>query len=644
MSRALAIASLFVVACGGFVVACAGPAARTGKRVEAPAPTAAITRASTAEPDGVRVLANTRAAAGKSGLVASTPAELRALWRDVGLRGAPPPVDFARHVVIGTNFESGVCQPEIVGARVDAAHVLTLETVEDGGVCILLAVRIARVVAVPRALVGTHFTWRTSEREAYAFEVAPPSATAPPPAVPPASAAIVERGRVALPAPGTIALRALANGRAIWVVNREADDVSVLLADLATAERHVRTRVSWDAKRGRFSTDHDSRGHSVHGGAPLTRLAFERRGDQLIVGDPLVESPRPFAIEARAAAPRLEGAATPYDAIAPVELSAVRDGEFGVVAADLITGLDGIPRLCTLPEGKLRRYLTGCPANAPALADTAHGTRAGIDQREGPFVVRRRGRDVDLVIAIGGGAAGWVVDGPRATAAPKGATRARGALVVGRAVTGDTHGAADGFAPSCIVADAQGAPDENWSFTATDAGTYAFGLTSDRDGVLAIVRASGEVICADDPSALTVELARGEAVRVVVDAFAGFAQRYTLRAERLALPDGGVLQLGRPVSGDTTHAIDQHSEGCSAPAGDHAYRFTVDHQASYRFELVETGWDGGMISVIDASGHQRGCSVNRTSTYVLERGTYTIVVDGNRELARGAYTLRVDRE
>jgi alpha/beta hydrolase family protein len=37
------------------------------------------------------------------------------------------------------------------------------------------------------------------------------------------------------------------------------------------------------------------------------------------------------------------------------------------VAADLVTGLDGQPRLCAYPSDKLHGYLHGCPRNAPAV-------------------------------------------------------------------------------------------------------------------------------------------------------------------------------------------------------------------------------------------------------------------------------------
>lgn len=157
---------LLVLPC---VVACGGPS--TGAPVKTPTPGPAVATAKASEPGGIVVLANGEAGNGEAGLLATTQDELADLWGDVGLSGSAPRVDFATHVVVGTNFWDGPCQPELVAATVDAAGTLTFTEQSLGGGCIRLAVRIARVVAVPRSILPPKFTWRARVNAAYAFEL-----------------------------------------------------------------------------------------------------------------------------------------------------------------------------------------------------------------------------------------------------------------------------------------------------------------------------------------------------------------------------------------------------------------------------------------------------------------------------------------
>jgi hypothetical protein len=344
----------------------------------------------------------------------------------------------------------------------------------------------------------------------------------------------------------------------------------------------------------------------------------------------------------------------PYGDVAAVPFAAISDGGYGRIDADLITGLDGQARLCKLPEGKLRQYLPGCPSGAPVLIGAPRGRGRGIDMIDGPLVVRRRGAGVDLILDTGNGVAGWAVEHTLGKPAPRGATRTAGALTVGTIARGDTSGAKDGFTPPCIPAEAGGGPDEAWTLTATERGRYAIQLDSDRDGVLAVVDADGRVLaCNDDrhgyyaSSVVHVDLEVGAKVRVIVDAFGGATQRYSLsvRAEP-PLANGGVLVLAVPVTGDTTNAIDDHSEGCYAPAGDHAYTLTVDEAGAYDVRIETPGWSP-LLSVTHADGGLVGChdsTTPLTEKLQLEAGTYSIIVDGDNPKAAGRYTLRVDRE
>lgn len=379
-----------------------------GTPTRAPEVGAPVRTATTSESGGLRVLANRVARRGERGLLATTPATLRRLWSEVGLRGATPVVDLATHVVLGTNFEDGTCRPEIVAARVDVHATLSLEELPYLGWCDLIAVRVAVVVAVPRALVANDFTWRVGRAEAYRFRV-PDAETA---AATPAAAVVLEhptidapRGTVELPEPGHLALRTLDDGREVWVVHRADGGVSVLLADRAIGEAGVHAPVGWSEQSGRLDGLYDSHGRSIHGDPPLVALTFARVSEtQIAIGTAAELGDAP--IEPPAAAPALEGPPWPYQDLAPTALDAIVVGRFGRVELDLVTGADGPPRLCVLPE-ESDRSSRGCAADAPAVTTAPSVVRAYVEVTNGPLVVRRGAAGVDLVIRVGHGSRFW---------------------------------------------------------------------------------------------------------------------------------------------------------------------------------------------------------------------------------------------
>jgi hypothetical protein len=390
----------------------------------------AVATVTTSEPGGLRVLASAITdvwrISTETAAVATTPDELAALWSDVGLdRREVPSVDFASHVVIGAAVGGGPCDvDEIIAAHLDARNTLTLEDARDSSSCVELLIGIARVVAVPRSFIGPRFTWRIDDFTARVFEVPqdrpwPLASVWPPPmraqaavtSTPEApislerSAIAAPRGVVELPARGHLASRTLEDGRAVWVVHRADGEVSVLLADESEEiigiedDPEVRFQVRWEPCTGRFYS-WDSRGRSVLGGSPLTTLAFARvAGSRIAIGEPVALPGGP--IEPRAAAPVLDGAEVPYQALEPAPLDAIPDGHFGSVAHSLIYGPDGVPRLCTPQQDELRGRAPRCPANAPALIGgrSRQNTNAFIP---GPIVVRRRGGGADLVISLDG--------------------------------------------------------------------------------------------------------------------------------------------------------------------------------------------------------------------------------------------------
>ncbi|WP_236519465.1 hypothetical protein [Sandaracinus amylolyticus] len=658
------LASFFV---GLALAGCGGPIAGARQTVPLPTHFTAVARATTDDPEGLRVLWNGGSDASEHGAwIATTHSELEALWERVGAAGPVPEVDLRTHVVIGESFMNGACMDEIVAVERDAEGRVLLRTEPLVEMCIALAVQDARVVAVPRDVLGESITWFSNddgEPGAYAFRIPPPSPDAARAIT--AGAPSTERdaiasplGTIALPAPGTLALRALDDGREVWVAHLTEGRVHVVAADAVSTNDWLRHPVRWDAARGRFGTEHDVTGRSVHGGTPLETHVFARVGaDRIAVGEVVSIAPR-GTVEARASAPSLDGDAMPYASLPVIDqqtLEAVPEGYVARVGADLVAGLDGPPRLCMLPEDpKLRAHFEGCDETSLALRDAPDESRRGISVVHGPLLVRRRGDALDLAIADGAGESGWVVEHRIADAAPHGETRDRGALGLDREVSGDTRGAPDGFAIECVSAG--GSPDESWSFVAPRAGSYAFELASDHDGAIAVVADDGAPLdCNDDrhghyrSSIAHATLAAGQRVRVVVDGFGGQAGAYRLHASEIpTLEHDGALALGVTVAGDTSRATDDLSAGCHAPARDDAWRLEVSEPGRHRVRIEADGWHPLLAAYADGAAIPMTCGVgtgggSREEIYDLAAGTWWIVVDGARAEDAGAYRLTVER-
>jgi len=133
---------------------CAGPT--RGTPAKSPAPTGRLFgSATTTEANGLLVLSNGRTGGGDDDTKtwsATDEVELAVLWRGVGRRGAPPAIDFSRYIVLGSVSEGSVCQIPILGIDSEHSGLLSLKYDPDRlfQTCILVAIRVARVVAVPR--------------------------------------------------------------------------------------------------------------------------------------------------------------------------------------------------------------------------------------------------------------------------------------------------------------------------------------------------------------------------------------------------------------------------------------------------------------------------------------------------------------
>jgi hypothetical protein len=130
-----------------------------------------VAAATTSEREGLRVLWNgrTRGADGKwKAWIAGSPDELEAVW-SAAAAGTPPSIDFARYIVLAQAGEGGVCNPKIVGIEAEASGLLRLRYAPETTptTCILLATRIAKIVAVPRRILTATVVFL----DGYAFAV-----------------------------------------------------------------------------------------------------------------------------------------------------------------------------------------------------------------------------------------------------------------------------------------------------------------------------------------------------------------------------------------------------------------------------------------------------------------------------------------
>lgn len=130
-----------------------------------------VASASVDEPGGLKVLWNGQTNAGASGWrgwIAGSDEELAAVW-GAAAAGRPPRIDFARYVVLAVAGEGGVCNPTILGIDAEASGLLRLRIDPKilGETCILVATRIARIVAVPRRILPTTVVFF----DGFAFEV-----------------------------------------------------------------------------------------------------------------------------------------------------------------------------------------------------------------------------------------------------------------------------------------------------------------------------------------------------------------------------------------------------------------------------------------------------------------------------------------
>ena len=653
------ILSIAVILC--FAASCGVRRGSSRTRPREPASAGTVARATTSDPGGLIVLwhdavggYNWRSRA----FLATSPSELRHLWRKVGATSDVPAIDFRHYVVFGALHQGRACLNEVTTVEAEPGGLLRVRGRTLYENCVDSAHLVAQVIAVPRRLLERRVVLAPLDwDEAFAFRIPrrvprsservetegvtaaerSPTAIAPPPP---------GTQRLALPRRGYIALTTLEDGSELWVAHHRDGSVVVVPTSLPDGTG-MSFPLSYRSDLGRFGSDHDARGHSVHGRAPLDAYQITRLDENHVRLGPLAPVPRGL-IQPREEAPELAGPSVPYSELKPrPTFETIPDGHVGLVDLDVVFGNGGPARLCRVPRSrKLQDHFPGCPASAPAVLGSRTVPRGVLSVFGGPVVVRRQGNEATLAIPRGNSQWGSVVR-PLPPPARHGRTRERGVLTLSASRSGSTQDAQDGFLPPCV--EASGSPDEAWRFVAPASGSYAVAIEGEFDGALAVVDQTNQVLaCNDDrhgsysSSLLHVTLKQGSESRIIVDGFGGARGTYSVRVTRdQPLAHGGRLDLGTWVQGDTRFATDDHSRGCYAPARDDEWRLTIEHEGTYHFRVGGDGWKPTLAILEPDTAGFVGCGSGKHE-YHLAAGEWLVVVDGNEPDTGGPYRLWVE--
>lgn len=227
------------------------------------------------------------------------------------------------------------------------------------------------------------------------------------------------------------------------------------------------------------------------------------------------------------------------------------------------------------------------------------------------------------------------------------------ALAVGQERPGDTRNQTDHRTPPC--GSTPGSPDEVWTFTPPEDGSYQIDTTSDYDGTLAVYAPgqSEPIACNDDEgstraSRVNVQLSAGTAYEVVVDGYHGSVGSYRIGVTQTGSGTASqVLTAGTPVRGDTRGQSDTRTPGCGSRAGspDQTWTFTATQSGPLQlhvdaeYDSVLAVYEQGGSNPIQCNDDFQGTRMSRLTVPVVQGHTYEVVVDGYGG-ASGAYMLR----
>jgi hypothetical protein len=156
-------------------------------------------------------------------------------------------------------------------------------------------------------------------------------------------------------------------------------------------------------------------------------------------------------------------------------------------------------------------------------------------------------------------------------------------------------------------------------------------------------------------SELTVDLANGEQVLVVIDGFSGQTGNYVLDINLpldLSCTDGnlGTLTGAGIAAGSNVGASDSLSIGCAGGGGaDIVYAWTAPYAATFTFSLAGSSYDTALaLRTPDCGGNEFACNDDANGTLQsqvtvdLAQGEHiAIVIDGFFG-ATGNFTLAIN--
>ncbi len=200
-------------------------------------------------------------------------------------------------------------------------------------------------------------------------------------------------------------------------------------------------------------------------------------------------------------------------------------------------------------------------------------------------------------------------------------------LPLGGSVMGDTSGLGAIGGLSCPPS----SPMQEWRFTAPAEGSYLFQVDAGYDAYLGLVDDLGTSLgCNDDfqgttHARLSVDLAQGTVVRVIVGGFSSQSGSYSLTA--VQLQSGGALTLGQPLL-FSTGSTSSEPDLCGASPGsvDRTFTFTPRAEAFYAITTDAPG-----ILVVGDGRRTAACiplSADRRAGLVLKAGhRYSLVLE-----------------
>ncbi len=343
----------------------------------------------------------------RRGYIAGDRSQFGALWLEVGAPRRQPAVDFAEYVVFAIVGEGAQCPWEVLAVDLEPDDVLRVRT--DGNwSCTDVAVRRALVLAVPRRLLGASVT--LIEHGAFTFDVPQPGEASAPQDSPPSAPAQQEAPQgesVAVPERGRLSLRTLSNGMQVWVVHHRDGSLNVLAATLATKDwprselaPFLWQVITYSQDEGRFIGGYDARGQSVHGWAPIQAFTWTRLDEGHIALGGTVAT-RSVPIQARDAAPMLEGPSRAYTDLPLQSWASVKDGHVARLDVDLVVRDQGAAQLCHAPDSSASlESFTACPTGSPLVLGSSNGKPPHMLAHVlyGPLVVQRRRQAASVIV------------------------------------------------------------------------------------------------------------------------------------------------------------------------------------------------------------------------------------------------------